>query len=383
VRPVPKQVTLSGYYGFGNTGDEALLLAIVTALRERLGDDVRFTVLSAEPGATGRAYDVAAVGRTDAIAIWRRLAGTDLFISGGGSLLQDVTSDRSLGYYLGLIALARRLCRHVMVYGQGIGPVRSLIGRAWLRRTLRGVDAITVRDRESYELLVRAGVTRPRLMVTADPTLGLDLAALAVPEAGRQVLAGAGVPEGPRVGISVRPWRDETGYAGAVARLAGHVSRRFGAAVFLFPMQYPADVAAARRLAAAMTAPATVVDRPLSLAETASVIGGCDLLIGMRLHALIFAAALGVAFLGLAYDPKVLAFARMMEQDQAAAPLDSLSPADLLLRLESVWRGRREIGRSVRERARILGQRALVSADVAVDLLTAPPDTGAGGGDEG
>src|SRR3972149_10613964 len=126
------RIVISGYYGFGDAGDEAVLSAILGALRQRL-PAARITVLSANPIATRRTHNVHAVPRTG-LRLLGTLAGADLFISGGGSLIQDATSARSAVYYLGLLALAAVLSRRTMVYAQGIGPLR----RGWGRGVGRG-----------------------------------------------------------------------------------------------------------------------------------------------------------------------------------------------------------------------------------------------------
>src|SRR2546426_4023808 len=102
------RVVLSGYYGFNNLGDEAVLAATVDALRARR-PDVEIAVLSGTPRETGRAFAVEGVPRGRMRDLVRVLRRSDLFLTGGGSLFQDVTSWRSPWYYLGVLALARRL----------------------------------------------------------------------------------------------------------------------------------------------------------------------------------------------------------------------------------------------------------------------------------
>ena len=46
-----------------------------------------------------------------------------------------------------------------------------------------------------------------------------------------------------------------------------------------------------------------------------SLIGNLDLLIGIRLHALIFAALMHVPFIGISYDPKITSFLHMIGQE--------------------------------------------------------------------
>ena len=106
------KILISGYYGFSNAGDEAMLTAIVEGLRSEQ-QDVQITVLSGKPGITANKHRVQSIHRFNGWEIFRAMRKTDLLLSGGGSLLQDVTSRRSLFYYLSILMLARRLARSI------------------------------------------------------------------------------------------------------------------------------------------------------------------------------------------------------------------------------------------------------------------------------
>lgn len=100
---------------------------------------------------------------------------TKLFLSGGGSLIQDETSTRSLHYYLMSIRLAKRCGNKVLMYGCGIGRVHSASNRRHAAKVIdRCVDAITLREDLSAEELRSMGVTRPAVHITADPALLLQ-----------------------------------------------------------------------------------------------------------------------------------------------------------------------------------------------------------------
>lgn len=299
------RVLVSGYYGFHNAGDEAILYALVRGLRARRAE-VEFTVLSADPGHTALAYDVQAVSRTDPRAVLHALRTTDLFISGGGGLFQDVTSLASLQYYLGLIGLARTLGRPVFIYAQGVGPLRTGAGRFLTRTVLNRVQAVTVRDEASRALLWELGVRRPPVEVTADPVLGLEIEP-AWRTRGRELLTRAGVGPGPVAGFSVRPWSGPEDFAGAAARIADDLAAAGYQAVFL-PFHHPGDVEAARETAARMRAPALILEDRLDFTELLGICAHLDLAVGMRLHFLVFAALAGVPPVGLPYDPKVRQF---------------------------------------------------------------------------
>lgn len=162
-------IVISGYYGFHNAGDEAMLLAILQALRKTF-DAPSITVISGNPSDTAKTFGVKAVPRFGILPILSSLFRTDLLISGGGSLLQDVTSWKSMIYYLTIIIFGVLFRKQVFLYSQGIGPVRYRIIRIILKHVLNHVDAITVRDSESKGFLQRLGVHRT-IYTTADAVL--------------------------------------------------------------------------------------------------------------------------------------------------------------------------------------------------------------------
>lgn len=307
-------VAISGYYGFDNLGDEAVLYSLLGALGE-VWPDVRPVVLSHSPERTAAIYGVQAVNRWRLKEVYHALAGADLLISGGGSLLQDVTGLKSLIYYLGVIWLARRLNKPVVFYAQGIGPVKSKAGRLLMRLVANDVQLITVRDEKSARDLAEMGVTRPEVKVTADPVLGLDPAGVDR-EPGRLILEQVGLVTAdpqtarhelsmPVVGVSVREWPgfDEKQQQ-ALARVCDDLCRG-GYRVLFIPLHFPEDLPPSRKVAALMQEKPALVDWGLTVPEAVSLFARLDLLIGMRLHALILAAVMGVPPVGISYDPKI------------------------------------------------------------------------------
>ena len=167
-----KRIVVSGYYGSKNAGDEAMLAAMIEVLSE-LDPQVNITVISADPEDTRKRHGVHAVSWLSLSEIVGALRSADLLVSGGGSLLQNVTSGRSLYYYLGVIWLAERLGVPVMLYAQGIGPVCGGLARGLMRRIAGDAALITVRDHGSYEEIENLGVKKPPVLVTADPVLAI------------------------------------------------------------------------------------------------------------------------------------------------------------------------------------------------------------------
>ncbi|MCX7781746.1 MAG: polysaccharide pyruvyl transferase CsaB, partial [Negativicutes bacterium] len=295
------EIVISGYYGFTNAGDEAMLAAMIEAFTD-IQPNVKITVISGNPADTRRRHGVNAVYRLNYPEIARVISRSDILISGGGSLLQDVTSDRSLYYYLSIMMLAKKLGKPVMLYAQGIGPVRGRLAQNAMRVIGNMVDLITVRDEGSRRELAGLGVTKPPVYVTADPVLAMHPVDTSI---GRSILRRYGA-EGasPVVGLSVREWKDWTHYKKVLAHAADRIIEEYKARVVFLPMQWPDDMAAAKKIAARMRHKATVLQEEYTTSELLSLVGNLDILIGIRLHALIFAAVMHVPMIGVSYDPK-------------------------------------------------------------------------------
>ncbi len=310
--PSPKRILISGYYGLRNTGDEAVLSAIIQGFRARYAD-IQITVLSADPEETERTHGVRAVARMSPALVRAAIRECDLFISGGGSLLQDATSFKSLAYYLLVIAEAKRQKLPVMILGQGIGPLRRSASQRLTARALNGVDIITVRDLQSADLLRQIGVSG-RIEVTADPTLILN--PCPQDEAGR-LLAEAGISPGEDVtAVSLRGWPERPGLEEAISKALADLADKLPSKLLLLAMQWPDDMTIARHAARGISPDKVAVQPEAWTAEQMlGVLARCRFVVAMRLHALIFAASVEVPSLGILYDPKVEQFALMTGQE--------------------------------------------------------------------
>lgn len=335
---------VSGYYGDKNTGDEAILAGMIRALRV-VNPEASFTVISKKAAHTRAVHGVAAISRNDFRSAWRAIGRADMVISGGGSLLQDVTSTKSLLYYLGVITMGKVRGKPVVMYAQGIGPVNRPVSRAAIATIVNGVDLITVRDSESAEMLRRLHVGRPPITVTADPAMALGPSD---PEQGAALLREAGaVLDRPVIGVSVRAWaRGGQPWEPALARALDRLGRETGASIVFVPMQVPRDVQTAAAVAGLMETPSVVVHGDLAHTEVRAMVARCDLMIGMRYHALVFAAMNGVPLVGLSYDPKNDSFLRMIGET-VAGTTERLDPETL------VAAARRALADAVPFRARL------------------------------
>lgn len=310
VTPSAARLVISGYYGFRNSGDEAVLKSILTALEEestRAGIRIEPVVLSIDPEWTTSMYGVKAVHRMKLGEVRRALKDSDGLISGGGSLLQDATGMTTIPYYLGIIKIAQWLRKPTFIYAQGIGPVNHGMFHPFIKGIFRKCSYISVRDHESAQLLGTMGLSRDEIEVVPDPVMGLPL-----PEGLR--FAGNLDPSSkdlPVVGISVRYWNAErkelTQLAAGLAALASLMPVHFR----FLPFHLPGDDEASRFVidrmegVIAQGSVISVAPETVNPQEMLAEVSRCQALIGMRLHSLIYAASQRIPLLGISYDPKI------------------------------------------------------------------------------
>ncbi len=323
-----------GAYGRGNAGDDAILEAIVTELRE-IDPDLPIWVLSRNPASTRQTYRVDSMYTFAAPVFLSRMRKTTLYINGGGSLMQDVTSRRSLWFYLFTIWAAKRCGNRVMMYGCGIGPIRHPGNRKLAHRVLQdSVDAITLRDILSKQELEDMGVTRPSIVLAADPTVIL-------PAAQPQVIDGLFEREGldpdkRYIGFALRPWQGFDEKAAVFAAAAQYAYEKYGLVAVFLPIERRLDVSAAQKVAACLKTPYHIVENTGSSAHTIGLFSRMQITVAMRLHALVFAAGQGVPLVGVVYDQKISSFLSYIGQD-LYTELDALTEQALKTHIDLAY----------------------------------------------
>lgn len=352
------RLLVSGYYGFDNFGDDAILQIFVDEWRRRRTGDV-IRVLSALPEQTAK-LGVEGVPRTSAARIAELLRQTDVFISGGGGLLQSSTSLRSLLYYAGLIHEAKANGTKTVIFDQGIGPL-SFTGKHIVRRSCTRVDLAIVRDEASAQLL-RQLVPRVDIRVGADPVF---LAPQDVPENVERALAGEGITgSGDLVAVVVRPSRVLDKIASDIARVVDVLASRCGAQVVFVPFQRPMDVEAAVSIIRRCRTAPVLVGGGYDLATMTALFKRCTAVVGMRLHSLILAARLGVPFLAVPYDPKIVALC-----DSLRYPLPPLQHGTADERTESLWTQRSALSAHLQSAVQSQSAAASHSFDWLADMV--------------
>lgn len=335
MNPAAVRFLLSGYYGFGNLGDEALLEVIVAQLRTRF-PGCGIEVLSADPEHTTRVYGVEAAPRMDLRAVAAAIGRADIVLSGGGGLLQNGTSLRSLLYYTGIIRTALQRKKIVVIFAQSIGPLDSL-GKRMVTQLCRRVRLATVRDARSHELLTRLLPGVP-VEQTADPVF------LYEPVAPLDPLPTLGIDEsaGPIAFVSIRKSAQTEKTTKLVAQAVDRLAQRWGVQTVFVPLGGAADAEISTTVIRRCRSTPVLLPE-CDLATVSALIARSSLVIGMRLHALILAAARRVPFLALVYDPKVGALledlqyplAPLWSIDEKNATVDAAALIDTLMERRS------------------------------------------------
>ncbi|MDR3294711.1 MAG: polysaccharide pyruvyl transferase CsaB [Clostridiales Family XIII bacterium] len=369
---------ISGYYGFNNIGDESILTAVVENLRARL-PDIEITVLSQNPAATAEKHQVGAADRRSAGAIIRAVRRCDLLISGGGSLLQDATSRKSILYYLAVIWLAFLFRKKVFIYSQGIGPISSGLNRSLTAWTLRRTAGIVVRDEKSGELLAEIGVPPENVVVTADPVLRIKPAD---PATGREILAREGFfrqAGRPLVGFAIREKKIQSEFVDELCLSIQRLRTEFDAQILLIPFYYSEDLPVLEEIEKRLAGTVLAIKHKYLTDEMLSLIGNVDVLVGVRLHALIYAAVMDVPMIAVSYDPKINSFMHSLGLKAMSAVYDFKSDY-FIEEFEKTMRDTHKVQAKVRKNIAALIKKLDTNEEMIKEIMS--PSVHKGGADE-
>ncbi len=287
-----RRVVLCGYYGMGNGGDEALLATLL----QMLPKDVQPMVLSANPKATENLHKVEASDRYSVFGLINVLKRSDMFIWGGGSLMQDATSARNPIYYGGLMGLAQGMGLQTVAWAQGVGPLKHRLSKWIAKRAFRGCTTVSVRDRHSADLLADWQI---KSVVAPDPVWALAATPM-------DIYADISRP---RVAVVLRSHPALTTYRLAtITEALQKLQSQTNAYILLIPFQPAQDKAIAQTICDALND--KIANRSQIIIQKdprclKGIFRGVDLAIAMRLHGLIMAASEGCQCSAISYDPKV------------------------------------------------------------------------------
>ena len=297
-------VLLCGYYGYGNMGDDALLLGAIRRARECFGD-TPLCALTCRGRRDGRRFGIRCESRRAPIAVLRELRRADTVVFGGGTLLQNTTSRRSLRYYLFLLRYAKRRGKRVELWANGIDRINGESARYKTARALSQCDSVGLRDVQSFwrvgELASEYKLGLPETHCEPDLALG---AFDGEQDTAEQVFFRLGIQKDAKTAVVALRGVEGKGYIKAAMSLVQALSETGFVPVFvaMYPKQ---DLKLCRQMSFDCGG---VLAYPLSPVDVLSLMRRSAVVCGMRYHALVFAYSVGVPFIGFGAEPKIQSF---------------------------------------------------------------------------
>ena len=278
------KVAISGYYGFKNFGDEAILSVLVNHLKQL--KDVDITVFSSDIDFTSKTYSVNSVKRFDIKNVIKTIRNSDVLISGGGSLLQDVTSLKSVIYYSLIIALGLLFNKKVIIFAQGVGPLNKRLSQFIVRNLLKNCSLVTVRDEKSLALLRNWGINAD---LVCDPIYSLYV----LQEFNENTL-----------GVQLREFK--TMNYNLLHKLALFIAEKFSdKKVEIFSLQKSQDLDLCKNFENILKTLNPEIKTEIVTDNIVNRISKLSYLIAMRFHAILVALKCGIKTCAINYDVKV------------------------------------------------------------------------------
>lgn len=304
-----KNVLISGYYGFGNIGDEAILKAMIAEFN-RMAHKADVTVLSGNPKETSDKFGIKTEDRSHIFKVISAIRKCDVLISGGGSLLQESTSRISIYYYLFIYFVALAFKKKIVIYSQGIGPVHRAFTKKMIKYVFDKAFSISVRDIQSKNELISYGIAAHKIVVTADPVVGFSKFGKA---SGLELLEKeAFEKKWPTIGFAIKNSKNKCVVEDFV-KIIDDLKKQ-PCNIILLPFHQKEDQELIRKIKEQSGHDIIALTEKLEVKTVFSLIENLDVLVGVRLHALIFAAVSETPIVGISYDPKIDAFLHSIDE---------------------------------------------------------------------
>lgn len=293
------KILVIGYYGAKNIGDELLLKATSHILKENI-ENANISAITYDKSYTEKNSSINGISRNRFTNILREINDNSVIIVGGGSLLQNKTSNRSLIYYLTLLWYSIKRGKKVYLLGNGIGPISEGVFKNITLNILGKIDRITVRDIDSYKYLKIHGIKN--VFLSSDLVYNIE-----------HIFNKEKVNTKGKIGINLRNWENIGEIKDQIVQLVKVFSSR-GIEIKLISFQKNNDNLILKELIDLMNENFEVIEIE-SQEDIEYAYKDLDMMIGMRLHSLILSTIFEIPFIGIVYDPKVKSFCISNEQE--------------------------------------------------------------------
>jgi polysaccharide pyruvyl transferase CsaB len=388
------KITICGYYGYQNTGDEAILSSIIDQLNTSI-ENIEILAFSGNPEESNKIHNVNtlfigenwSIRKTfklqnfdDIINRIRVLSKSDLVLIGGGGIIHDLSLRSVSKFWLNKIIISKLLGKKVMIYSVGVGPINSKIGKLLVKYSFIFVDIITVRDQFSKNELLNIGLNSQKILKTADPVFTLSPSETNV----NNIFIAENISTDCEfVGISVRwnPYEfDENSsflheFNTKIARIADYIIENLGVNVLFIPMQFPPRETNDKKIMLTIRDIANNKDKIHILSgcyephTMLSIFGRMEMVIGMRLHSLIFSSKMNIPFIGLSYSSKTNEVLKLLDQEQYTINYKDINLNSTYNMISEVWDNRFIIRDKLRVKSDELRNEALINIELVKQLL--------------
>jgi polysaccharide pyruvyl transferase WcaK-like protein len=341
-----RNVLITGWYGTETAGDKAILQELVDVLRERL-PGIKISITSVVPDLS-RLTNLELALEAKIFELrnldYHQLRSVDLVVFGGGPLMDS----SQLKYIEGLFAWAYRHGLATLIFGCGIGPLKTQLGVKGAKSILRNTRYAFFRDEGSAELAEELGFRGPKLYA-CDPALRY------VVRWRRRTQTAKVGPQERLIALLRAQTREYSNNADSEAtKLAKDLSDFFAKylresdirEIILLPMHFfwlgNDDREYIRTIREMMPGESHIsaIREPLLLEDLLERISNADWGLPMRFHGHIFMLALGIPFVSINYtgtEGKISSLIRRYELEECSVNLaNGVSYEDFQARWKSV-----------------------------------------------
>ncbi|MBE6686327.1 MAG: polysaccharide pyruvyl transferase CsaB [Ruminococcaceae bacterium] len=311
-------IILSGYYGFGNFGDDLVLMLLIERLKKE-NPYLEILALTKDPHKSQRIYNVNCKNRYNFKDVLSAIKHSNNYINGGGTLLTDVTSKRSLDYYCSMLRYAKKKGLNTMLLGSGIGPFNGEQSKKKAKQALECTDIIALRDTNSLEI-IKGFDLKNKIYSTADMAFLLSSDSEAT-RLTKNILRKNNLKKDNYFVVSLREWKyNAPDFESAVAAACDYIAKKHNIIPVFIPVQPEKDLSISRQTASIMETEAVIIDRPMeSINILPEIISGSRFSLSMRLHPIICSFVYSKPVIALSYDTKVSGF---VEENNAGLCID-------------------------------------------------------------
>ena len=401
-----KKIIMACGDGSFNLGDEAVIASFLRNIK-LLDKDIEVVVFSCNPEKTKKMHGIESIKlEMSPLSLLKNLPkivkefrSMDLLVWGGGNLITDAPSQLYTPFHLFKIFLAKLMKKKVAVYAIGVGQVKSDFTKFIVKKALTRVDLITLRDEESRNILKKLGIKK-KMYSEVDPAFDLkpaekkkaieiinsyriDEKNLMIAFVPRRVFhrkQGNIIPVKYRVKFGLINKEKKAKFVKlkeTLAKAADYLVERLDANIIFIPMQMleeqqQQDEKISNEIINKMKhkEKAFVINSyNHKVQELKAVYGLMDLVVGIRFHAIVLGAGMGVPVVSLPYSQKGKRLTKMLGLEKYSIPIEDVEYKNLVENIEKVLSDKNDIKMNLKEKTKLLQEKAKFNVKLVCDML--------------